>query len=97
MVALFVKTQTLTITGLYFPSGLELCPVVASNGIGGEGPCATVQSNGTFSINWPGPASPGAYYASSPGYLVVTVEDRNQNVLAIGSVPGSLIQHSVTT
>lgn len=92
-VALNVKTQTLNISGLNFPAGLEVCPVVSSNGIGGEGPCATTQSNGTFSMNWTGPASPGAYYTSSPGYLLVTVEDKNQNVLAIDSVPGSLMQN----
>lgn len=92
-VALNVKSQTLSISGLNFPSGLEVCPVVSSNGIGGEGPCVTTQSNGTFSITWTGPASPGAYYASSPGNLVVTVEDKNRNVLAIDSVPGVLVQN----
>lgn len=89
-VALSVPNQALTIYGLHFYPGIEVCPVLTYNPFGGPGPCTTVQSDGTFTITWKGPVASGITFASMPGYLVVTIEDKNQKVLAIGSVPGGL-------
>jgi hypothetical protein len=79
---------TFTIAGWGFQPGTQACPVI--NGVGAA-PCATVLANGTFSTEYVSNCYNGYCYEGSggPGYIVVTVEDKSGNVLAIGSVPGA--------
>lgn len=84
-VALSVKEQIITVNGFHFAPGLEVCPVIV-NPLGGAFPCLTVQSNGSFS------AKLSTRLSSGPGYLVISVEDKNRNVLAIDSVAGAIVE-----
>jgi hypothetical protein len=77
------------ISGWHFTPGIEVCPVL-EDPLGGNAPCTTVQSDGTFSYGL-GLQQPYTVMESGSGYMVVLIDDDNGNVLAIGSVAGSLL------
>jgi hypothetical protein len=89
-------SNTVTIDGSGFSPNSEVCPVLDSLiGAGAyftTAPCITTSTLGMFSYAFPLPQ--GFTFVSSKqgdsGYVVVTIEDKNQNVLAIGGVAASL-------
>ena len=86
------SVSSIVITGYGFPVSTRVCPVLESAvGLGlGEGSCVTTGDfEGSFNYVYP---VPGGYtFSGTGGYVVMTVEDQNQNVLAIGSAPGSYL------
>jgi hypothetical protein len=88
-IAMSVDKQTMTFSGMNFPAGAEVCPMIANFVYPTEGNCAVVESNGTFSST----TQFGGYLQlqSGGGYIAVTIESKSGNVLAIGSVAGSFI------
>jgi len=86
-----VDEQTLTVSGMHFPAGAEVCPVITNSVFGAQGTCAPVRGDGTFlSTTKFGPA---LMLQSGPGYIVVVVQTEEGNVLAIDSIAGSLAQN----
>jgi hypothetical protein len=82
------SADSITVNGFGFAAGSEVCPVFEAAYTSWATPCATVAANGTFSYQ---NGAPNQWYdASEAGYVVVIVEDKNENVLAIGSVPGDV-------
>jgi hypothetical protein len=77
------------ISGWHFKPGIEVCPVL-EDPLGGNALCTTVQSDGTFTYDL---GLQQSYTVMGPGsgYMVVLIDDDNGNVLAIGSVAGSLL------
>jgi hypothetical protein len=84
-------STSITINGFGFPPNSEVCPVLESAaGIGfTTAPCATTSVFGGFSYVFPLPLL-NVYFSNLSGYVVMTVEDANQNLLAIASVAGAI-------
>jgi hypothetical protein len=83
-------TVPITVAGGSFAAGSEVCPVFVAASYTWSVACATVASNGTFSYEV-GPPS-GFQFSGPGGYTVVIIEDKNQNVLAIGSAATQLFE-----
>ena len=77
----------IAIFGWGFPAGSEVCPVIVG-AYGGVAPCTSVQTNGVFFYEWSSPATTTPFDSNLSGYVVVIVEDKNGNVLAVGSIAG---------
>jgi hypothetical protein len=77
----------IVIAGWSFPAGSEVCPVIVG-AYGGVAPCTTVLANGAFAYEWSSPATTTPFDSKLSGYVVVIVEDKSANVLAIGSIAG---------
>lgn len=77
----------IVIAGWGFPAGSEVCPVIVG-AYGGVAPCTTVIANGAFVDEWSSPATTTPFDSKLSGYVVVIVEDKSGNVLAIGSIAG---------
>jgi len=77
------------ISGWHFKPGIDVCPVL-EDPLGGNAPCTTVKSDGTFSYDL-GLQQAGTFMEPGSGYMVVLIDDDNGNVLVIGSVAGSLL------
>lgn len=76
--------DTITITGWGFQPGSEVCPVFDSTT---TKPCEVVPTNGIFSY---AASFPGSEYVYDANFIVVTVEDKTGNLLAIGTLTGGL-------
>jgi hypothetical protein len=77
----------IVIAGWGFPAGTEVCPVIVG-AYGGVAPCTSVQTNGVFFYEWSSPATTTPFDSKLSGYVVVIVEDKSGNVLAVGSIAG---------
>jgi len=82
------SSNLITINGFGFAAGSEVCPVFEALYASWAAPCATVAADGTFSYR--GGALDQSYDPTEIGYVVVIIEDKNENVLAIGSVAGDV-------
>ena len=87
-----------TIDGSGFSANAEVCPVWESSPAFGVGfttaSCLTTSDLGTFTYTFPFPKrytfAPPQTPLATTGYIVMTVEDKNQNLLAVGSVATTL-------
>jgi hypothetical protein len=77
----------IVIFGWGFPASSVVCPVIVG-AYGGVAPCTPVLANGAFAYEWSSPATTTPFDSTVSGYVVVMVEDKSGNVLAVGSIAG---------
>ena len=87
-----------TIDGYGFSPNTEVCPVWESSAIGDgftTAPCVITSDLGTFTYTFQPPGGyqfvqPPTAFLTTTGYIVMTIEDKSQNLLAVGSVAATL-------
>lgn len=90
-ISMSLTEQTLTIVGIHFPIGEEVCPAITYYEFGTQGTCAPVRADGTFASTTQ--FGPALMLQNGGGYIVVVIQTEAGNVLAIDSVAGSLTQN----